>query len=76
MPTSGWLGASAVRVGRAAPEFAAGPWAALGQTYARLVYLDPNHGPALLALAELSNALGRTDDAKRYQARLKRLSDS
>ncbi len=46
------------------------------QTYARLVYLDPNHGPALLALAELSNALGRTDDAKRYQARLKRLSDS
>lgn len=45
------------------------------QTYARLVYLEPNHGPALLALAELSDALGRTDDAVRYRARMKRLGD-
>ncbi|NDG64538.1 MAG: hypothetical protein EBY29_13905, partial [Planctomycetes bacterium] len=29
------------------------------QTYARVVYLEPHHGPALLALAELSDALGR-----------------
>lgn len=46
------------------------------QTYERLVYLEPHHGPALLALTELSDALERTDDANRYRARLKRLGDS
>ncbi len=45
------------------------------QTYGRVVYLQPDHGPALLALAELSEAIGRKDDATRYRARLKRLGD-
>ncbi len=46
------------------------------QAYSRVVYLEPSHGPALLALAELSAALGRTEDASRYRARMKRLGDS
>ncbi len=45
------------------------------QTYARVVYLEPNHGPALLALAELSDALGRSDEADRYRAKMKRLGN-
>ncbi|GDY06328.1 chemotaxis protein CheR [Phycisphaerae bacterium] len=45
------------------------------QTYARVVYLEPHHGPALLALAELSDALGRSDEASRYRAKMKRLGN-
>ena len=45
------------------------------QTYLRVVYLDPRHGSALLALAELSAALGRLDEAERFHGRLKRLHD-
>ena len=46
------------------------------QIYQRVVYLEPDHGPALLALAELSAALGRGAEADRYRARVKRLIDS
>ena len=46
------------------------------QTYARVVYLEPHHGPALLALAELSDALGRSDEANRFRAKMKRLENS
>ena len=45
------------------------------QTYARVVYLEPHHGPALLALAELSDALGRSDEANRFRAKMKRLEN-
>ena len=45
------------------------------QTYARVVYLEPHHGPALLALAELSDALGRSDEANRFRAKMKRLGN-
>lgn len=45
------------------------------QNYERVVYLDPDHGPALLALAELSDAMGRADAASRYRERLKRLGE-
>lgn len=45
------------------------------EIYQRVVYLEPDHGPALLALAELSAALGRTEDSERFRARLKRLID-
>ncbi|MSQ90513.1 MAG: hypothetical protein EXS01_03850 [Phycisphaerales bacterium] len=45
------------------------------RAYVRVVYLDPNHGPALLALAELSASLGRMDESDRFRARLKRLTD-
>ncbi len=63
-------------------ELLAGIHAALDQReeslklYQRLVYLQPSHGPALLALAELSAALGRQDDAERYRLRAKRLMDA
>lgn len=43
------------------------------QAYERLVYLEPRHGPALLALAELSEATGRPDAARLYRQRLERL---
>jgi Flp pilus assembly protein TadD len=45
------------------------------QTYARVVYLEPHHGPALLALAELSDALGRSDEANRFRTKMKRLEN-
>lgn len=45
------------------------------QTYAQVVYLEPDHGPALLALAELSDALGRSDEANRYRAKMNRLGN-
>lgn len=45
------------------------------QCYQRVVYLDPKHGPALLALAELSAALGHPEESARFRARLKRLID-
>ncbi len=46
------------------------------QIYQRVVYLDPVHGPALLALAELSSALGHAEESERFRSRLKRLIDS
>ena len=63
-------------------ELLAGINAALDQReeslklYQRLVYLQPSHGPALLALAELSAALGRHEDSERYRLRAKRLMDA
>lgn len=45
------------------------------QIYQRVVYLEPTHGPALLALAELSAALGHPEESQRFRARLKRLID-
>ncbi len=46
------------------------------QVYQRVVYLEPDHGPALLALAELSAALDRPEEAERFRARVKRLIDT
>ncbi|MSR28488.1 MAG: hypothetical protein EXS03_02795 [Phycisphaerales bacterium] len=45
------------------------------RSYQRLVYLEPRHGPALLALAELSLALGRTEEAENFRLRARRVMD-
>lgn len=44
--------------------------------YQRLVYLDPQHGPALLALSELSAALGRHEESARFRLRASRVTDA
>ena len=42
------------------------------RAYEKVVYLEPRHGPALLALAELSMQLGHEADAARYRLRASR----
>ena len=63
-------------------ELLAGIHAALDEfeesvrVYQRLVYLDPQHGPALLALSELSAALGRHEESARFRLRASRVTDA
>ena len=45
------------------------------EAYRRLVYLQPRHGPALLALAELSLSLGDAAEAARYRLRAHRVDE-
>lgn len=42
--------------------------------YARIAFENPSHSLALLAMAEISESRGRTDEAARHRARLRRLT--
>ncbi|MBU3728215.1 MAG: hypothetical protein FGM37_03065 [Phycisphaerales bacterium] len=77
--------AHAIARGEEAPhadetELAAGLLLSLGERdeafalYSRIVYVNPAHDRALLAMAELSESRGRPDEAARYRERLRRLA--
>lgn len=61
-------------------ELAAGLLSSVGELdaafdlYSRIAYVNPAHDRALLAMAELAESLGRTDEAERLRERLRRLA--
>lgn len=61
-------------------ELAAGLLCSIGELdaafalYARIVFVNPTHDRALLAMAELADSRGRADEATRYRERLRRLN--
>lgn len=61
-------------------ELAAGLLCSIGELdaafalYSRIVFVNPAHDRALLAMAELAESRGRPDEAARYRERLRRLS--
>ncbi len=61
-------------------ELAAGLLCSIGELdaafalYARIVFVNPAHDRALLAMAELADSRGRADEAARYRERLRRLT--
>ena len=61
-------------------ELAAGLLCSIGELdaafalYARIVFVNPAHDRALLAMAELADSRGRADEAVRYRERLRRLA--
>ena len=61
-------------------ELAAGLLCSIGELdaafalYARIVFVNPAHDRALLAMAELAESLGRPEEAARYRERLRRVT--
>lgn len=61
-------------------ELAAGLLCSIGERdaafalYSRIVFLNPAHDRALLAMAELAESSGRPDEAARYRERLRRMA--
>ena len=61
-------------------ELAAGLLSSVGELdaafdlYSRIAYVNPAHDRALLAMAELAESRGRTDEAERLRERLRRLA--
>lgn len=61
-------------------ELAAGLLCSIGELdaafalYSRIVFVNPAHDRALLAMAELAESLGRPDEAARYRERLRRVT--
>ncbi len=61
-------------------ELAAGLLCSIGELdaafalYSRIVFVNPAHDRALLAMAELAESRGRPEEATRYRERLRRLS--
>lgn len=77
--------AHAISRGEQAPhademELAAGLLCSVGDRdgafalYSRIVFMNPAHDRALLAMAELSESRNRPDEAERYRERLRRLA--